>query len=254
MSDRDEFLKKVRNALGRRRQAPEAPDGKGTAFFDSPETVVSRAAEVERRAQENAGPMMEALRESGRTAGWKVAGVATPAEAGEYVRSLAIEQEARSLVHSAHPVVPLLGLGTALSGLGIGMSVMAVDEEDPAPAAEQRLRFRERGTEADIGVTGVDYVIADTGTCVLLPRRGVSRLVSLLPPVYIAVVTAGQIVPDLDSLMALIRRSSQAGEMGSYMSLVTGPSRSADIEYTIVTGVHGPGEAHMVLVGQRTWG
>ena len=129
------------------------------------------------------------------------------------------------------------------------MSVMAVDEEDPAPVAEQRLRFRERGTEADIGVTGVDYVIADTGTCVLLPRRGVSRLVSLLPPVYVAVVMRGQIVPDLDSLMALIRRSSQAGELGSYMSLVTGPSRSADIEYTIVTGVHGPGETHMVLVG-----
>ena len=249
MSDRDEFLDRVRNALGRGRQAPEAPGGKGTAFFDSAEMVVSRAAEVQRVAQENARPLLEALRESGRTAGWKVVDVATPSEAGEYVRSLVIEQEARSLVHSAHPVVPQLGLETALSGLGIGMSLMAVDEDDQIPPAEQRLRFRERGTEADIGVTGVDYVIADTGTCVLLPRRGVSRLVSLLPPVYVAVVSMGQVVPDLDSLMALMRRSSQADELGSYMSLVTGPSRSADIEYTIVTGVHGPGEAHMVLVG-----
>ena len=249
MSDREEFLDRVRNALGGRRQALEAPDGKGTAFFDSLETVASRAAEVERFAQENAGSMMESLRESGQTAGWKVVDVATPSEAGEYVRSLAIEQEARSLVHSAHPVVPELGLEAALSGLGIGMSLMAVAEDDPAPAAKQRLRFRERGTEADIGVTGVDYVISDTGTCVLLPRRGVSRLVSLLPPVYVAVVSMGQVVPDLDSLMALIRRSSKTGELGSYMSLVTGPSRSADIEYTIVTGVHGPGEAHMVLVG-----
>ena len=249
MSDRDEFLDRVRDALGRRRGAPEAPDGTGTAFFDSPETVASRAAEVERRARENAGPMMEALRESGRTAGWKVVDAATPSEAGEYVRSLAIEQEARSLIHSAHPVIPRLGLETALSGLGIGLSLMAVDEDDQTPAAEQRLRFRKRGTEADIGVTGVDYVVADTGTGVLLPRRGVSRLVSLLPPVYVAVVLRGQVVPDLDSLMALMRRSSQAGELGSYVSLVTGPSRSADIEYTIVTGVHGPGEAHMVLVG-----
>lgn len=251
MSDRDQFLDRVRSALGRGRGAPEAPEGEGTAFFDIKETVVSRAAEVERLARENAGPMMEALRESGRTAGWKVVDVATPSEAGEYVRSLAVDMEARSLVHSAHPVVPRLRLGTALSGLEVGMSLMAVDEDDPAPAAEQRLRFRERGTKADIGVTGVDYVIADTGTGVLLPRRGVSRLVSLLPPVYVAVVLRGQVVPDLDSLMALIRRSSQAGELGSYMSLVTGPSRSADIEYTIVTGVHGPGEAHMVLVDEE---
>ena len=249
MRDREEFLDRVRNALGRGSGAPEAPDAQGTAFFDSPETIASRAADVERRARQNAGPLMEALRESGQTAGWKVVSVATPAEAGEYVRSLVIEQEARSLVHSAHPIVPRLGLETTLSGLGVGMSLMAFDEDDPAPAAEQRLRFRQRGTEADIGVTGVDYVIADTGTGVLLPRRGVSRLVSLLPPVYVAVVSMGQVVPDLDSLMALIRRSSQAGELGSYMSLVTGPSRSADIEYTIVTGVHGPGEAHMVLVG-----
>jgi L-lactate dehydrogenase complex protein LldG len=74
-------------------------------------------------------------------------------------------------------------------------------------------------------------------------------LVSLLPPVHIAIVTRGQVLPSLDELFTLRRRDFLDGKLASYMNLITGPSRSADIEYTLVTGVHGPGEVHMVLVG-----
>ena len=101
----------------------------------------------------------------------------------------------------------------------------------------------------DIGITGVDYAIAETGTCVLIARSGVSRLVSLLPPVHIEVVQRGQVPPSLDELFALRRQDFIDGALGSYMSLITGLSRSADIESTLVTGVHGPGEEHVVLVG-----
>ena len=95
----------------------------------------------------------------------------------------------------------------------------------------------------------MDYAIAETGTCVLLPRKGISRLVSLLPPVHVAVVERGQVLPGLDEFFALRRADSLRGDLGSYTTLITGPSRSADIEYTIVTGVHGPGEVHMLLLG-----
>ena len=53
----------------------------------------------------------------------------------------------------------------------------------------------------------------------------------------------------MDELFTLRRDDFIRGDFGSYMNLITGPSRTADIEYTIVTGVHGPGEVHMVLVG-----
>ena len=95
----------------------------------------------------------------------------------------------------------------------------------------------------------MDYAIAETGSVVLLPRRGVSRLVSLLPPVHVAVVRRGEVLPGLDELFALQRLDHIEGDLGSYLNIITGPSRSADIEYTLVTGVHGPGEVHMVLLG-----
>ena len=249
MTDRDDFLENVRRALGRRPGAPSPDGSEGTGFFADAESVAARAGTLDRDSEANANDLLAQLQDSGQQAGWKVARVATPGEAGGYVRSLAADLEARTLLHSAHSVVPRLDLDAALRGTGVEIGMMAVNEDDDTPGDEQRLRLRERATKADIGVTGVDYAIADTGTCVLLPRRGVSRLVSLLPPVYVAVVERGQVLPDLDALVSLRRHAFHSGGLGSYMSLVTGPSRSADIEYTLVTGVHGPGEVHMVLVG-----
>ncbi len=118
-----------------------------------------------------------------------------------------------------------------------------------AEAEEQRGAQRQGAIEAEIGVTGVDYAIAETGSCVLLPGKGVSRLVSLLPPVHVALVEVGQVLPSLDELFTLQRHEFLQDNPGSYMNIITGPSRSADIEYTLVTGVHGPDEVHMVLLG-----
>ena len=82
------------------------------------------------------------------------------------------------------------------------------------------------------------------------PGPGVSRAVSLLPPVHVAIVEAGRVLPSLDELFTLRRSDFLNGTMGSYMNIITGPSRSADIEYTIVKGVHGPGEVHLVLLDE----
>ena len=64
-----------------------------------------------------------------------------------------------------------------------------------------------------------------------------------------AIVERGQVLPSLDELFALLRERFGSGDIESYMNIITGPSRSADIEYQLVTGVHGPGEVHMVIVG-----
>ncbi len=211
--------------------------------------VRTRAESIRRFAEEKADELLSQLQASATEAGWRVERVASAEEASRYIAALAREVEARAIVRSTHPVLERLELDRALMGTGVEVELMAMDEGVAASSRdEQRRRFRQSAIEASIGVTGVDYAIAETGSCVLLARAGVSRVVSLLPPVHVAVVERGQTLPSLDELFALLRDEFQDENLGSYMNLISGPSRSADIEYKLVTGVHGPGEAHMVVV------
>jgi L-lactate dehydrogenase complex protein LldG len=99
---------------------------------------------------------------------------------------------------------------------------------------------------ADVGITSADYALADTGTLVMLASPDEARLISLLPPVHIAVVPAGRVLSGLDELFTML--PNPANDTSS-MVLITGPSRTADIEQILVRGVHGPGEIHIVVVG-----
>jgi L-lactate dehydrogenase complex protein LldG len=97
---------------------------------------------------------------------------------------------------------------------------------------------------ADIGITSADYVLADTGTLVLLSSQREARLISLLPPAHLAVVPRERILTGLDELLTVL--PNPAVETSS-MVLITGPSRTADIEQILVRGVHGPGHITVVI-------
>jgi L-lactate utilization protein LutC len=107
---------------------------------------------------------------------------------------------------------------------------------------------------ADAGVTGVDWLIAETGTIALASRPGQARSLSLLPPLHIAVAERSQVLPDLFDLLDPKRFGSAPGDppdLPACLTLITGPSKTGDIELKLVTGVHGPGEVHVVLVDDR---
>jgi L-lactate dehydrogenase complex protein LldG len=105
--------------------------------------------------------------------------------------------------------------------------------------------LRAECASADFGITSADYALADTGTLVMIASPEEARMVSLLPPVHIAVVPRERILTGLDELFSILPRP---GEITSSMVLITGPSRTADIEQILVRGVHGPGEIHVVVV------
>ena len=105
---------------------------------------------------------------------------------------------------------------------------------------------REACAEADIGLTSADFALADTGTLVFLSESQESRLISLLPPVHIAVIERDKILTSLDELLLRVPNPSV---QSSAMVLITGPSRTADIEMRLVRGVHGPGEIIVMIVG-----
>jgi len=109
-----------------------------------------------------------------------------------------------------------------------------------------RQELRDCCATVDIGITSADYALADTGTLVMLSSHSEARLISLLPPAHIAVVPRERILSGLDELFTILPNPA---EQTSSMVLITGPSRTADIEQILVRGVHGPGEITVVVVG-----
>ena len=248
MSERAEFLQRIRTSLGRS-EPLVAPSAVPPAARGLSDELTARVEVAEELASTDSSKLMTEIVASGETSGWIVKRVANAVEAGRYALEVARDLEARSAVHSLHSVVQDALGGELFSGTGIDLIPVAADRANADSERESRAALRSAMANADLGITGVDYAIAETGTCVIIPATGSSRLVSLLPPVHIALIERGQILPSLDELFTLRRRDFINGDLGSYMNLITGPSRTADIEYKLVTGVHGPGEVHMVLIG-----
>jgi L-lactate dehydrogenase complex protein LldG len=107
---------------------------------------------------------------------------------------------------------------------------------------------RERLAELDdivVGVTGAVAGLADTGSVALVSGPGRGRIASLLPPLHIAMLRVSQLHA---SYAAFLASHPRIEDVGSNLVLITGPSRTADIEMTLTRGVHGPGEVHVVLI------
>lgn len=112
-----------------------------------------------------------------------------------------------------------------------------LDEVAVTPSAADVFSF-------DIGISGAQAGIAETGTLLLDSSRERHRLVSLVPPVHIAILDASQIVSSLGEALSLMRQDEPVSPI---VTLVTGPSRTADIELTLAIGVHGPQELYVVI-------
>ena len=240
-TSRDEFLDNISKALGRSGPT-ERPDY--VPLRVQPDLQRQKVVTIEARAQARRTELVEQLCRTASQSGWLVHRAATPEDAVAYIVSVARKQGAGLVVRSNHEVLSRLPLDSALRKQGARVTTVATSR------SITREQLRDEMAQADMGVTGVDYAIAETGTCVLVPRQGVSRLVSLLPRLHVAVVETHQVYETLDDLFALRRLAYLRGDgdMGSYLSLIPGPSRTADIEQTLVTGVHGPVETHMVVL------
>jgi L-lactate dehydrogenase complex protein LldG len=104
---------------------------------------------------------------------------------------------------------------------------------------------RDRVARADFGITGALWGAAETGSVLVSSAPPEGRAPSLLPRVHIALLSARRLVP---TVAALFARIAAMPERPSNLVLVTGPSKTGDIENQLVTGVHGPVEAHVVVV------
>ena len=98
-----------------------------------------------------------------------------------------------------------------------------------------------------VGITGAYCAIAETGTLMMLSGADTPAETSLLPETHVAVVAESRIVRDMEDAWALLRAEQGATVMPRAVNFISGPSRTADIEQTLVLGAHGPYRVHIVL-------
>ena len=110
------------------------------------------------------------------------------------------------------------------------------------------LRIEARPTQGDdrIGITGAFCAIAETGTVVLLSAADAPTASALLPDTHVAIVHVRRIVDGMEDAFARIR--DERGVLPRAVNLISGPSRTGDIEQTIVLGAHGPFRVHVLVV------
>lgn len=116
---------------------------------------------------------------------------------------------------------------------------------DPA-IGEENLKIAE---QANIGITFADISLAESGTVVLFSNADKGRSVSLLPRTYLAIIPKSTLVPRMTQATERIHEMAAAqGRMPSCINFISGPSNSADIELRLVVGVHGPVQATYIVI------
>jgi L-lactate dehydrogenase complex protein LldG len=129
-----------------------------------------------------------------------------------------------------------------LAGLA-GAIEVEIDELTISPNASDLFSY-------DVGVTTAQAAIAETGTLVLESERERHRLISLLPPVHIALINSTDICLTLREALKKLRAGWPV-KMSRAITFITGPSRTADIELTLTIGVHGPKEVYVIIMDSQ---
>ncbi len=222
---REEFLDAVRRATARGRShhirvRTEFPDTFGR-YAEFPDRVGRFLAEVEAAGG-------QPCRADGLSA------------ARQRLRELLVTTTCKSALCWEHPTLVELGLSALLDELNI----RRLDKSTLADATASG--WRQAALDADVGITGVDVAVAESGSIIVSASPGRERVASLLPPVHIAVVHQAQVVSDLFDVFERL----DPGSLASNLVIITGPSKTGDLELTLTTGVHGPGTLHVIVVDE----
>jgi L-lactate dehydrogenase complex protein LldF len=273
---------RLRASLARATDQFDERKARAYAQFADPDAVRASAraakADVLARLPELLEQLGERLERNGATVHW----AATAADACEQVSRIAAERGARNVVKSKSMLSEEIGLNEALESGGcvvtetdLGEWIIQLAGEHPSHiivpaihkdrrqvrdalqrvaegelsdvpeelAAFARQRLRQRFLEADLGISGVNFAVAATGSLVLVTNEGNGRMATGVPPVHVALLGMERVVEtfdQLDVLLALLTRAATGQPITSYVSVITGPRRAGEAD--------GPDELHVVVV------
>ncbi len=243
----------------------------------------SLAEEIRQHVLENLDYYLEQLAENVAKKGGHVFFAQTAEEATGYIRDVVKKKNGKKIVKSKSMVTEEINMNEALESDGcevvetdLGEYILQIDDHDPpshivAPALHKnkeqirdvfkerigyrntekpeelvmhaRAVLRKKFLEADIGITGCNFAIADTGSVSLVTNEGNGRLVTTIPKTQITVMGMERIVPSFDEfevLVGMLTRSAVGQRLTSYITALTGPRLSGEVD--------GPEEFHLVIV------
>ncbi|HYG59721.1 MAG TPA: lactate utilization protein [Symbiobacteriaceae bacterium] len=184
--------------------------------------------------------MINQALEALRAGGWQVLHTASLDEARAYLTALA--EPGDTVVAHESGAWDLVGAEAAFAAAGVRTAVYGPSR--PAASREALLKAR-------VGVTGATAVAAESGTVILAEDDGYGRMVSNLPYTHVVLAPVYKLVARIEDGLAAATQYARlvlGKPAPRYISGISGPSKTGDIEFVIVQGMHGPGRVHIILL------
>jgi L-lactate dehydrogenase complex protein LldG len=255
--DQTKFINKVREALGCNTESKRTWAALGQNIDQ--DRIDTLLAKISGRSREDRLALLDSLTSRCHLSNITIGTGESPADAAQFIVRLVQEKRAEAgkpggVAVWRHPLLDQLKLEEACAHLDPPLRLYFtadVDSKSDAPVnSNTRDRIRRQVVDSTIGVTSVDYCLAEPATLVLRTRPGLARSVSLVPPVHVAVISLTDVIADLEELYVLLNHAGNTGvaDITNCMTFISGRSTTRDIEAVAVPGVHGPGEVHVFVV------
>jgi len=236
------FIGNVKKALGRPDAVPPPFEDLIQTVPDTEDTELMKTIQGRKRKERLS--LLNRMTEIGPTINTEIVAAETETGIAAAIAGIAADRKAewgdkKSIVAWNHPLVNSLELSAAVAPLNI-----PVISAQPDSSSKRKEAFRRQAETALIGVTSADFGLAETATLTMKNRVGRPLHVSLLPSIHIAVIRLEQILSSFKELYTLLKwdPKQQTEGITHSVTFITGPSKTADIEATLVHGAHGPRE------------
>ena len=257
-SGQQAFIGRIRSALGYAPDERRSREDLCTAIFTNETGAV--LDRIKHRSADDRQQLIDRLMEMAAPINLKVTVLKDRAAATiaivDLIQSKAPEWgDQKKVVMWQHPLLESLNLADALAAHSLPLYATEFEDSaaDEVSAQHERERIRKNIIDSYIGITSADFCMADTATLVMRTRPGQARSASLVPSIHVAVITQDQIIADLKELYALLLWDSEGQEedLTNCMTYISGPSKTADVEATMVHGAHGPREVYVYVIAGR---
>jgi len=245
-ADQEKFIGNLRQVMDRHPSDPLVPSEDPVARHAA---IYERFEEPVPRSREDRLELLDQLIEESRPINLQVTAHEDMLSAVLAIRQLAAEKkpewgDVKKVAAWRHPTVEALNLPDVLGEIDVPVGYTDLD------SSMGRNKVKQWIFDSYIGVTSADYCLADSATLVQKTRPGQTRSVSLVPSIHIAVIYLEQLLANLKELYQILLKDPEQKKEGltTSMTFITGPSKTADIEATMVHGAHGPREVHLMVV------